>query len=308
MTNLHPLEHLLALDDTRHFAKAAQKVHLSQPAFSRSIQSLEKQTGLLLFERKGGEIRPTPAGQFLIQRARTLLLEAKSLKRDIDLYQQGEIGELVFGVGPFPAATLAGPVIENMRLAYPKVSVRVEIDNPANLLALLLREDIDFFVADTGEIHAAPHLNIQHLMRQYGHLYARCHHPLAGQPHRFEDAWEYGIASVKLPDMMKAGLAQLLGQSSRNLPQLALECDDVHLLHQVALRTNTIVASTELAAKPWQDNGSLVKLNIVDFPPLFSSIAIVHLGSRSKSPAATHAIEQFTQLVKIEHNIGTSTT
>ncbi|HEX4842841.1 MAG TPA: LysR family transcriptional regulator [Limnobacter sp.] len=293
MTNLHPLEHLLALDETRHFAKAAQKVHLSQPAFSRSIQSLEKQIGLLLFERNGGEIRPTPAGQFLVQRAKALLLEAKSLKRDMALYQQGEIGELVFGVGPFPAATLAGQVIAKIRLAFPKVSVRLEIDNPAKLLALLLKEDIDFFVADTGEITAAPYLNIQPLMRQYGHLYARRGHPLAGQTHRFETAWEYGIASVKLPDMMKAGLAQLLEQNSRNLPQLALECDDVNLLHHVALHTDTIVASTEFAAKPWLDNGSLVKLNIMDFPPLFSSISMVKLSSRSQSPAAAYAIQQF---------------
>lgn len=297
MTNLHQLEHLLALDEARHFAKAAQKVHLSQPAFSRSIQSLEKQTGLQLFERKGGEIRPTPAGQFLIQRARILVLEAKSLKRDIGLYQQGEVGELVFGVGPFPAATLAGLTIEKIRMEFPKVSVRVEIDNPANLLALLLKEEIDFFVADTGEVNAAPYLNIQPLMRQYGHLYARRQHPMAGKVHRFEDAWEYGIASVKLPDMLKAGLGQLLGQNSRNLPQLALECDDVNLLHQVAVSTNTIVASTELAAKPWLDSGTLVKLNIIDFPPLFSSISIVNLSSRSPSPAATFAIEQFRQFV-----------
>ncbi|WP_394672617.1 LysR family transcriptional regulator [Limnobacter sp.] len=293
MTNLHQLEHLLALDETRHFAKAAQKVHLSQPAFSRSIQSLEKQTGLLLFERKGGKIRPTPAGQFLIQRARILVLEAKSLKRDIGLYLQGEVGELVFGVGPFPAVTLAGRVIEKIRLAFPKVSVRIEIDNPANLLALLLKEEIDFFVADTGEINAAPYLNIQPLMRQYGHLYAHAKHPLAGKTHRFEDAWEYGIASVKLPDMLKAGLGQLLGQNSRNLLQLALECDDVNLLHQVALSTNTVVASTELAAKPWLDNGSLVKLEIIDFPPLFSNIAVVNLSSRLQSPAASYAIEDF---------------
>lgn len=297
MTNLHQLEHLLALDEERHFAKAAQKVHLSQPAFSRSIQSLEKQTGLLLFERKGGEIRPTPAGQFLIQRARTLVLEAKALKRDLGLYQQGEVGELVFGVGPFPAATLAGHAIEKIRLEFPRVSVRVEIDNPANLLTLLLKEEIDFFVADTGEVNAAPYLSIQPLMRQYGHLYARIQHPLVGQCHRFETAWQYGIASVKLPDMLKAGLGQLLGQNNRNLPQLALECDDVNLLHQIALSTNTIVASTELAAKPWLDKGSLMKLDIIDFPPLFSNIAIAHLSSRSQSPAATYAIKQFREFV-----------
>jgi DNA-binding transcriptional LysR family regulator len=283
----------VGLDEARHLVKAAQKVHLSQPAFSRSIQSLEKQTGLLLFERKSGEIRPTPAGQFLIQRARILVFEAKSLKRDIGLYQQGEVGELVFGVGPFPAATLAGPAIEKIRIKFPKVSVRVEIDNPANLLALLLKEEIDFFVADTGEVNAAPYLTIQPLMRQYGYLYARGQHPLVGQSHRFEVAWEYGIASVRLPEMLKAGLSQLLEKNSRHLPHLALECDDVNLLHQVALNTNTIVASTELAAKPWVENGSLVKLDIVDFPPLFSNIAIVNLNSRSQSPATAYAIKQF---------------
>lgn len=297
MINLHQLEHLLALDEERHFAKAAHKVHLSQPAFSRSIQALEKQTGLLLFERKGGEIRPTPAGQFLIQRSRSLVLEAKSFKRDINLYQQGEVGELVFGVGPFPAATLAGRAIERIRLEYPKVSVRVEIDKPARLLTLLLKEEIDFFVADTGEVHAAPYLNIQGLMRQYGYLYARSQHPLAGQAHRFEAAWEYGIASVKLPDILKAGLGQLVGQNSRNLPQLALECDDINLLHQIAMSTNTIVASTEHAAKPWLDKGSLVKLDTIDFPPLFSNIAIVNLSSRTQSPVARYATEQFRQLV-----------
>jgi DNA-binding transcriptional LysR family regulator len=92
-------------------------------------------------------------------------------------------------------------------------------------------------------------------------------------------------------------LGQLLGQNSRNLPQLALECDDVNLLHQIALSTNTIVASTELAAKTWLDKGTLVKLDIIDFPPLFSNIAIVNLSSRSPSPATTYAIEQFKQLV-----------
>ena len=124
--NLNQLEHLLALDEARHFAKAADKVHLSQPAFSRSIQALEKQTGLVLFERKGGDIRPTPAGQFLIDRARQLILEARAVQRDILLYQRGEVGELSFGVGPFPSATLARSVIEKIRVQYPKVALQAQ--------------------------------------------------------------------------------------------------------------------------------------------------------------------------------------
>lgn len=291
--NLHQLEHLLALNDTRHFAKAASKVHLSQPAFSRSIQALEKQTGLVLFERKSGEIRPTPAGQFLIERAQQLLREARSLERDIHLYQRGEVGELAFGVGPFPSATLAGMVIEKIRVQYPQVAIKTEIASPAELLAMLMKEDIEFFVADTGDLATAPHLHIEPLMRQYGHLYARRGHPLAQKAHRFEQAWAYGIASVKLPTPLKAGLGLLLGEGLQQPPQLALECDDVHLLHQMAVNTNTVVASTDLAAQPWCQQGKLVKLNTIDFPEIFSSISIVCLSKRVRSPVADFAIAQF---------------
>lgn len=296
MMTLNQLEHLLALDDTRHFAKAANKVHLSQPAFSRSIQALEKQTGLLLFERQGGEIRPTPAGQFLIQRARQLVLEARAVQRDIHLYQRGEVGELAFGVGPFPCATLAGGVIQKIRTDFPKVALQTEIASPGELLTLLLKEGIEFFVADTGDLNVAPYLHIEPLMRQYGHLYARRKHPLAGKPHTFEQAWVYGIASVKLPGPLKAGLGLLLQQSNQNLPQLALECDDVNLLHQLAVNTDTVVASTDLAAKPWLENKQLVILNIIDFPTLFSNISIVSLEKRAMSPVALYAIEKFRQV------------
>jgi DNA-binding transcriptional LysR family regulator len=291
--NLNQLEHLLALDETRHFAKAASKVHLSQPAFSRSIQALEKQTGLVLFERKGGEIRPSPAGQFLIERARALLLESRSLQRDLHLFQRGEVGELAFGVGPFPSATLAGHAIQAIRQLYPEVSIRTETGNQTRLLSLLLKEEIEFFVADTREIPEAPYLTIETLMRQYGHLFARAGHPLAKGAHRFAAAWRYGVASVKLADELKVKLGRLLGHSDRSPPRFAVECDDANLLHQVALRTDTLVASTDLAAKPWLQSGELVALNITDFPKIFANVSIVSLSNRTLSPVALHAMEQF---------------
>ena len=52
--DLRRLAHLVALDDERHFARAAQRVHLSQPAFSRSIQTIESSLGMQVFDRDGG--------------------------------------------------------------------------------------------------------------------------------------------------------------------------------------------------------------------------------------------------------------
>lgn len=299
--NLNQLEHLLALNETRHFARAADKVFLSQPAFSRSIQALERQTNLVLFERKGGEIRPTPAGEFLIERAKRLLLEARSIKREVLLYQQGEVGDLAFGVGPFPSVTLAPAVVSSLRRDYSNVSVRLEVASPSKLLSLLQKEEIEFFVADTGELQFAPYLHCTPLIRQYGMLYVRIGHHLAGKQCTFQEVWAYGLASVKLPEQVKLGLFNLLGnESSVNAPQVALECDDIHLLHGIGSNTDTVVASTELAAKPWVDSGVLIALEVVDFPPVYSQFTVVRLSGRTLSPVAVHAIAMFEQAVGLK--------
>jgi DNA-binding transcriptional LysR family regulator len=73
VVDLKRLSHLVALADESHFARAAERVHLSQPAFSRSIQLLETQVGMRLFDRETGDVKPTPAGLFLVDRARRLL-------------------------------------------------------------------------------------------------------------------------------------------------------------------------------------------------------------------------------------------
>src|SRR5690242_5766119 len=106
MLDLRRLQHLLALDDERHFARAAERVHLSQPAFSRSIQALESRAGMKLFEREAGAVRPTPAGEFLIARARRLLFDARCMDRDVGLYRDSRLGDTAIGAGPLPALTL----------------------------------------------------------------------------------------------------------------------------------------------------------------------------------------------------------
>src|SRR5690349_8235576 len=125
MLDLKRLGHLVALADECHFARAAERVHLSQPAFSRSIQSLERDAGMRLFDRETGDVKPTPAGAFLIDRARRLLFDARSLERDAALYRESQLGDTAFGAGPFPAATIMPRVVTELRREYPGVRLRV---------------------------------------------------------------------------------------------------------------------------------------------------------------------------------------
>ena len=103
--NLRRLAHIVALAERRNFARASEEVHLSQPALTRSIQAAEAELGLRLFDRGTTQVTPTPAGEFVIERARRLVFDGRCLKRDVDLYRDRKLGDTAFGVGPFPAAT-----------------------------------------------------------------------------------------------------------------------------------------------------------------------------------------------------------
>jgi DNA-binding transcriptional LysR family regulator len=290
MLNLRHLQHLVALADERHFARAAERVNLSQPAFSRSIQAVEAQTGLQLFEREAGAIRPTPAGEFLIERARRLLFDARCVLRDVELFRDTRLGNTAIGVGPLPALTLMPEVVAALRRQCPEVGLRVEVNNWRLLLDRLQAEDIEFFVADVRDLPADATLDIRALGRQPGGLYVRAGHPLAGRTPSLAEVWSFGVASVRLPEAVTTALARLMGLPAGASTALALQCDDIALLRSAMLHTDTVLALTAAAMREDVDHAVAVALQVRDLPALFSEMGVVRLRNRSPSPAAQKVV------------------
>jgi DNA-binding transcriptional LysR family regulator len=290
MVDLKRLAHLLALADERHFARAADRVHLSQPAFSRSIQAIEQELDMRLFDRETGEVKPTPAGAFFIERARRLLFDARCLQRDAALYRDSQLGDTAFGAGPFPAATIVPRVVSELRRAHPAVGLRVEISNWKLLHERLLAEDIEFFVADVRDLPVDPKLAVATLGRQSAHLFVRSGHPLAGRSCTFAQVWEHGLAATRLPTPMKALMARLVGLPAGEEAVPALECDDIHILRGLALSSETVVAASDAALRDDLAAGVMVRLEVVDLPEVYSEMGIVTLVHRTPSPMAQRAM------------------
>jgi len=279
--------HIVALADRRSFVRAAEQVHLSQPALTRSIQSAEAELGLKLFDRGTLEVVPTPAGEFVIARARQLVFNSHCLARDVALYRHRGLGDTAFGVGPFPAATFLAPLLAGLRRDYPGVHLRVEVANWDQLLQRLRDEDIEFFVADTRDLPADPRLQQQALRREAGGFYVRSGHALATRkPVTLQQLWRYGVASVRLPDGVRALLAGLLGDASPGSFNTALECDDIAILQAVALASDTVLAAPHAAVASAVTDGSLCALTVSGLPPLFSQMGVVCLHGRTPSPMA----------------------
>jgi len=280
--------HVVAVADRRSFVRAAEQVHLSQPALTRSIQAAEAELGLVLFDRGTQEVVPTPAGEFVVARARQLVFNSRCLARDVALYRNRGLGDTAFGIGPFPAATFLSPLLAAVRREFPAIHLRVEISNWHLLLDRLRVEDIEFFVADTRDLPADPTLHLRPLRREPGAFYVRAGHPLLAtrKPAALAAVWACGVASVRLPVGVRSVIAGLLGLASADELVLALECDDVEILKKVALACDSVLAAPQAAVERELKAKTLRALPVAGLPPLFSEMGVVTLRGRTPSPMA----------------------
>ena len=104
--NLRHLHAFATIVDVGGLAKAATRLHLSQPALSRQIQTLEADLGVALFDRIGRRVQLTSQGEDLLLRSRRLLAEAESLGERARELKSGETGILRVAATP--------QVIENL--------------------------------------------------------------------------------------------------------------------------------------------------------------------------------------------------
>jgi DNA-binding transcriptional LysR family regulator len=132
------------------YRKAAEELRLSQSALSRSVQSLERETGARLFDRDRGGVHLTTVGRAFIDRAATVLREADELDRMVRRHASGAQGKIAFGMAPMLAGTLVPEALSQGLLSSPDLRSHVVVRSVEALLPLLLREEIEFLVAPAG--------------------------------------------------------------------------------------------------------------------------------------------------------------
>lgn len=128
---------LLAVVREQGFTAAAQKLNMTQPALSRSVQLLEERLGIRLIERTSKSFGLTQFGRVVVDRAHIVEREFEQLFDEIRALQDGEAGSVSIGVGPSSIGYLA-PAIRLFQKERPGMRVRIIVDSmEANYQALI---------------------------------------------------------------------------------------------------------------------------------------------------------------------------
>ena len=137
------LAYIVAIDNCRHFAKAASQCFITQPTLSMQVQKLEEELGLKLFDRTKQPVVPTEAGAAIIEQARKILGE-KNMIEEIVQQKKGIItGLLKVGIIPTLAPYLLPLFIQKFIRQYPLVKLTITELTTELIIAKLREGKID---------------------------------------------------------------------------------------------------------------------------------------------------------------------
>lgn len=291
--DLRQLRHLVALADHRNFVRAADAIGLSQPAFSRSIQTLERDLDCALVDRGSREFSLTGQGQLVLQHARRLLAGSRALRNELAQYNGLTAGELSFGCGPYPAQVLVPQALAEFISAYPAIHTTFMQGDWDQLATWLKEEQIEFCVADARYFSADPGYQVRLLSPRRGRFFCRNGHPLAArQDLQLAALLDYPIVGTRIPPVIRKILAEAQGQADF---QPSVECAQFDAIRRVVLHSDAVGLATMEALTELLERGEISLLKFTDVPSDKPELRI-HYGVVSRigytlSPAAQALVE-----------------
>lgn len=290
--DLNDLLAFRAVAELGNFRRAAETVHLSQPAFSRRIDKLEQALGVRLLERTTRRVTLTAVGRDFERKARELLDDLDATLLAIRGVAATRMGEVTVACVPSTVYYYLSNVIRRYHERSPKVRVKVFDAGANEVLAAVARGEADFgldFVgAQEGELDFEP------LVEERFVAACRRDHPIAKLRRvTWSQLGQYDYISVG----RASGNRVLLDQA------LAGVAARPHAIYETQHVTTTLglveaglgVAAVPSMAMPPRDHPLLVSVPLVE-PVVTRKVGLIRRRGRSLSPAARQLYELFGQM------------
>lgn len=141
--NISQLRYLVAVADERHFGRAAQKCHVSQPTLSTQLKKLEDYLGAVFFERTNKSVDITPVGERAVAHARRVLEEVEAIRAVSRGAGARLSGALSLGIIPTLCPYIIPWLLPRLGSEFPELGLRVIEDVTANVVQQLYEHRLD---------------------------------------------------------------------------------------------------------------------------------------------------------------------
>jgi DNA-binding transcriptional LysR family regulator len=255
--DLRKLHHALMLEEMGGFTAASARLNLTQSALSRSIQALEQQLGLAIFDRGRNGATPTMAGREFLDRARQVYGAMLNLERYAVDLSSGSDGKVTLGLGTAVSHAVLPRLVGKIVRDYPKLSLTVMSEPAPALIDHLVDGKCDVvFVADTHDIDRS-RVSDRPIMSATTGVIVGKDHPLCRK------------GSVTLDDLKAYTLVSgpVETKEIRNVYGLdcrIIVCDNPSLLRDMVMMSDAVwLTLTFVAAEELKDR-RMAKLTLLD--------------------------------------------
>ncbi|MEV0276553.1 LysR family transcriptional regulator [Streptomyces sp. NPDC050610] len=162
--DLRQLKALVTVAEAGSVTRAAELLHLVQPAVTRQIKSLEDELAVPLFERTRTGMRTTEAGELLVARARRAFAELDRARAELAPTAGALTGIVTLGLLESTAELLAEPLVDRITRAHPGIELRLRIAYSGHLRRWLDEGDLDLSLL--YNLTGSPSLNVTPLVRE----------------------------------------------------------------------------------------------------------------------------------------------
>jgi DNA-binding transcriptional LysR family regulator len=279
------LETFLAIVTYGGFHKAAEALHVSQPAISGRVRALEASLGAELFARGRARSSLSPAGKALRPHAEQLLRTVAMARQAIHELQPQTAGALRIAASLSVCTYLMPDVMQEYKAAHPKVMVHLRSGNSVQVLKMVLEGEADIGVArslnhpevETMTLRDDPLLLVGH----------RAHRAATKRQVRLEEieTWPLIFYDRGSSDWT---LTQGLFRRAGLLPNVVLEVETIEAAKRMVERKLGFSFLPQIALTQELRQGKLVSIEIVDAEPLRRNLDVIHPRLR---PLAKEALD-----------------
>jgi DNA-binding transcriptional LysR family regulator len=289
--DLKRLRYIDVLARSGSYTAAAAELGLTQSALTRSIQALEEQFSVRIFDRGRAGLQLTAVGRELLRRSQAVITETEDIGLFLIRAGKGEEGEVRFGLGPMLATFLLPTIISEQLSSGGAVRFSVSVRGATDLMELLAQDRIEFYIAADSPRPAKPAVRTMTIGEMAVSLMVRNEHPLVRRARpRMEDIAAYPLISSNAP-----AEANLLDQPALlQFSSLQFQIDDSSVLHRLTRDTDAILLTTvPVGMRAIADMG-LVRIPwpLPDRQPRMTVVAVT-LARRTLSPAAADILTRF---------------